>query len=463
MNRCAACPNINACIPPNGPTSRGGVLFVGEAPGKDEDKQARLNPPGVPFIGRTGEEVNRHYLPLAGLRRDRVCFHNSISCLPITAGGKLDPKRAKDLALLESCATARLYPLIERMHPSTIVPLGQFACRAIFGEAFDLELRHGMPTMTPWGIPAFPMYHPALGLHEPKKMIYIRADWRRLKQFLDGTLHIPEDPYPEPDYAECLDAVDIDIDPDQPLAADTESSREGAFCLTYSQRAGTGRLIRADREDLLAVLQLSLNHHRAPILFHNWLYDWSVTDAMGLSFPFERIVDTMVRVYHLGNLPQGLKALGFRELGMVMQDFDDLVSPYSRQEVLDYYWRAYAETWDKPEPQTVRGEDGKWKLYQPQSMNTKLKRFFTDLKKNPDKDVFGMWTENWTEEQGMIEARLGPWPGMDIRHAPFEKVLNYACRDADALIRLWRDVLQPMSRLVRKCPQEQWRERARVA
>lgn len=145
---------------------------------------------------------------------------------------------------------------------------------------------------------------------------------------------------------------------------------------------------------------------------------------------------------------------------MDMQDFEDVVKPYSTQEVLRYYRLAYAETWEKPEPQTVRDEAGRWTLYKPQSMSTKLKRFFTDYQKSPEtKDIFKMWTENWTESQTMLEERLGPWPGMDIRHVPFEEVLPYACRDADALGRLW-PVLQRMARLTRRYPQEQWREQA---
>jgi hypothetical protein len=144
-----------------------------------------------------------------------------------------------------------------------------------------------------------------------------------------------------------------------------------------------------------------------PILFHNWLYDWAVTEALGIHFPYHRIVDTMARVFHLGNLPQGLKALALRELGMTMQDFDDLVTPYSRANVLHYYEIARSMTWPKPEEELeIDSKTGLWKLYKPQSMNTKLKRFFTDYGKNPDKDVFQMWTKNWVNEQTLIEAEM---------------------------------------------------------
>src|SRR5438128_1355521 len=198
MDRCALCPAMNACIPEDGP-SNADILFIGEAPGPQEDKGAKKRPPGRPFIGKTGEEVDRHYLPLAGLRREHVCFTNAIRCLPTSAGGKLDPTRAKDLALLECCAATHLYPLIERLRPKILVPLGAFACRAVVPDV-GLDIGHGLPTDTRWGIPAFPMYHPALGIHEPKKMLYIRTDWHRFRSYRSGRLRVAVDDYPNPDY-----------------------------------------------------------------------------------------------------------------------------------------------------------------------------------------------------------------------------------------------------------------------
>lgn len=461
-DRCALCPGVNICVPPDGPENAG-VLFIGEAPGKDEDKQARKHPPGKPFVGKTGDEVNRHYLPLAGLRRGAVCFTNAIRCLPVSTGGKLDASRAADQALLDSCASRHLYSLIERTRPALLVPLGAFACRAVLGEGFDLELRHGIPTESPWGIPCFPMYHPALGIHEPKKMLYIRTDWQRLGQYRNHTLLTPQDDLAGlEDYQEITDARDIDIDPRLDLAADTESKRGGSpFCLTYSQQPGVARLIRADRRDLLDTFQSQVLRGHGKILFHSWLHDWKVVEDMALSLPYHRIVDTLQRVFHLGNLPQGLKALAFRELAMLMQDFDDLVTPYSRERVIIYYQLMQTYEWRKPDPKLEMDEKtGLWKLKKPQGLNTRLKRFFTDLGKyGESKDVFKSW-ENWEDEHEMVEREIGkPWPGKCISHVPFEKTLYYACRDADALIRIW-PIIKKMARLVRRYSQNHWRDYA---
>lgn len=334
--------------------------------------------------------------------------------------------------------------------------MGAFALQSL-GLDVSLDLHHGIPLDTAWGIPAFPMYHPALGMYEPKKMLQIRTDWHRLRSFLQGRQSVPVDDI-ETDYQEVTDVRQLALEPDLPIACDTESDRSRSpFCFTYSQRAGEGRLVRAGNRGVLAALSSRLERWAAPVLFHNFLYDWGVCGDMGLQLPIRRVVDTMARVFHLGNLPQGLKALAFRELGMVMQDFEDVVRPHSTPLVLDYYRRAQEIEWPKPEEQSYLDEKtGLWKLKRPQGMNTKLKRFFTDYGKNPDKDVFAMWHDNWGDSHAMLEHQLGEWPGMCISHVPFEEVLYYACRDADALIRLW-PLLRRMNSQVRHYSQEHWR------
>jgi uracil-DNA glycosylase family 4 len=453
MSRCPACPGIHSCVAGDGPESE--YLFLAEAPGSTEDRK------GHPLVGKTGDELNRHYLPITGLRRNEVRCDNVISCLPPGPDGKLDIKRRKDLDLLESCAEHHVYPYLDRVKPRLIVPMGAFACKAIDPD-IDLELQHGIPVRTQWG-DAFPMYHPAGGIHEPKKMLLIRTDWTRLRKYILGTLHIPLDRYKESaQYEEITDCEQLrgvlERKHYSTMACDTEVKRNrDPFCLTFSIRESTGYLIRASRLDILEVYQEYLDRWHGHILFHNWLFDGRVVRRMGLNFPHNLIRDTMVKVFSLGNLPQGLKALAFRELGMQMQDFDDLVTPYAKPMVLNYYRAAMLEDWPRPEPETIRDKDGKWKVYQPQSFNAKLKRFFTDYAKSGDKDPFEMWSKNWTECHEMVEAELGPYPGKCITQVPFDKVLHYACRDADATLRLW-PLLQWMNRQVRRKPQEHWRD-----
>lgn len=430
MNRCPLCPGQNTCVRPDGPPQCE-LVFIGEAPGSLEDKKDR------PFMGKTGEEVNRHYLPLAGLRRENVYFTNAIRCLPTSTGGKIDLKREKDLALLQSCAEHFLYPDLRRMKPRVIITLGAFAARAIDPD-INLEFQHGFPLETSWGT-VFPQYHPAQGIHEPKKMLMIRNDWIRLKRYLAGKLDIAVD---ENAGIECYEALghpyqvhdQLRAEWANPMACDTEITRNrDPFCLTFSVQPGTGYLIRAEDTASLEAFQFHLDEWEGPIIFHNWLFDGAVVEKMGLRFPFKKVRDTMVRAYHLGNLPQGLKALAYRELGMTMKDFDDVVKPHSTKRVIDYYRDAYAEDWPKPDEELVRDKDGKLRLYKPQSMNTKLKRFFSDWAKNPEKDVFDAWG-NWEDQHETVENVCGPWPGKCISHVPFEEVIDYACLSGDSKV-----------------------------
>lgn len=455
-DRCAMCPGTYKCIKGSGPERNNYGLWIGEAPGPREEQKGQV------FIGPTGKEVDGHYMPLAGIRRPNVRVVNAIQCYPDTPKHKLKMDKQPHKDLLFSCAEHHLYPEIQHNQPKLLVPMGAFACLAL-DKDINLDMHHGQPYQTQFGM-AYPMWHPAGGIHEPKKMLQIRTDWAKLRKMMAGTLTLPTDQYPNPDYQECESAQDVD---DYlggyslgPMADDTETRRGGApHCITFSVRPGTGRLIRVENRVALDRYQEWLDVWKGDIYFHNWLFDGEVVEEMGLRFDYRRIVDTMVKVFHLGNLPQGLKALAWRELGMKMQDFDDLVTPYSRPIVLDYYRNAMCEDWSKPDEQLLRTDKGGWKLYKPHGFKTKLKTFWTNYSKNPDKEVFEQWTKNWTEHQEEVQAVQGPWPGKCITHAPHSEALYYACRDADATLRLV-PIIRGMERVVRRKPQEEWRDAA---
>lgn len=444
-------------VPSDGPV-RSKYLFIGESPGKDETKKLK------PFVGRSGEEVNAHYLPLAGLRRENVRFCNSISCQPSTPDGKLHMDKKDDLALLECCSQHHLYEEIERCQPDVIITMGAFAAHAI-DPTINLELHHGIPRDTAYG-KAIPFYHPALGLYEPKKMLMIRTDWDRLRRYIRGVLPIPVDRFKgREDYRELSTPEEIyevlDGQWHLPMGADTEiTGRRRPYCWSFSTKAGTGYVVKADNQECITAFQDNLDIWTGSILFHNWLFDSNVMDAIGIVFPEKRIVDTMERVYHLGNLPQGLKALALRELGMEMQDFEDLVRPYSTPVALQYLRNALAEDWPKPPEEMYKDfKAGVWKIKKPQGMGTKIKRFLTAAGKNEGEcDPFKAWDDNWEDSHKMIEDVMGEWPGLSIEHVPWDLAIYYAGRDSDALIRLW-PILETMAGNVRKKSQEKWREK----
>lgn len=455
MTRCDICVGDRNCVPGDGPLDAD-IAGVGEAPGPDENRK------GKPFCGKAGREVNQHYLPIAGIPRPKIYITNAIKCQPSWDNGKLDMKKDKNVELLQTCADAHLYnELMSMPNRRLTIAMGAFACRALDPE-IDLEFNHGEPLNTAWG-KVFPMYHPAGGIHEPKKMLTIRTDWTRLRKYLRGKLVMPIDMYAgKEDYGviNTPDELHEELNgcEEMDLGCDTENKRDGeGYCLTFSTRPGRARLIKAWDPATLKVLQLYLNRWRGRILWHNWVHDEAIVSqpALGcLRFPRKRIVDTMVKIFHLGNQPQGLKVLSHRILGMKMQDFDDVVSPHSRELVVTYYRDMYAEEWNKPEPQLVRDKDGLLKIYQAHSMKTKLKTFFTYLGKNPNKDVFEAW-DNWEDSHDMIEAKVGRWPGKCISHVPFEHVVYYANRDADALVRLWPRIKRAVYNVRRK-PECDW-------
>ena len=451
MELCPNCDGTHKIVPPDGPEDST-VLFVGEALGVDEDRK------GQNFIGKTGQEVNRHYMPLAGLKRQDVRVVNTVPYLPCTPKHKLDLKKPKHQAIVNHGASIFLRPMLESRKYDLIVPMGAIAC-SVVDPKIDLEMQHGIPIQTEWG-EAFPMYHPAGGIYEPKKMLLIRTDWARLRRHLSGALVLPTDKYPNPDYRECVTVTDLKqylgLKKHLAMAVDTETTKShNPYCLTLSVHAGTGRLIRVENKVVLRCFQEYLDMWEGPILFHNWMFDGEVVEAMGLRFPWHRIVDTMVKVFHLGNLPQGLKALAHRELGMTMQDFDDLVTPYAVPLVLEYYRNAMCEEWSKPVTQLIKTDTGGWKEYKPHGFRTKLKSFWTKYAKSPEMNVFEQWEKNWEEHQEEVEAVQGPWPGKCISYCPFDKVLHYACRDADATLRLW-PIIRHMERRVRRTTQERW-------
>lgn len=472
MNRCALCPGDHNCVPADGPEGAD-YLFLGEGPGFREDEKRK------PFCGPTGTELNDHYLKIAGLPRSTVRVDNAMKCMPKGHKGKMDMKRQADRDLAACCAQTHLYPALERNRYKLIIAMGAFACNAI-DPSINLEFQHGIPVSTKWG-DVFPMYHPSQGLHEPKKMLMIRTDWTRLRKYITGRLRIPTDIYKGREQYEALSgANDVHtvlqgIDFSSPLATDTETTKSRhPFCLTFSARPGTGYLIREDDGAALLTLQEYLDEWTGPLLFHNWLFDGLVVSQMGLRYKYKKIVDTMVRVFQLGNLPQGLKALSYRESGMDMQDFNDLVTPYSNPLVLKYYREALAIEWPKPDPVLERNKDGTFKVKQPQRMNTKIKGFLTryaksealristsrDEDEEDDEDdeeltdAFGIW-KKWESAHEMVQAEMGSWPGKCITHVPFHKVIHYACRDADATLRLW-PIIRHMERQVRRKPQENW-------
>jgi uracil-DNA glycosylase len=146
------------------------LMFVGEAPGAEEDKQ------GLPFVGRSGKLLDKLLMEELGLRRDQVWVSNIVKCRP---PGNRDP-------LPDEIETCRPYleQQIEMIRPKVIVTLGRFAAQLL------LETKEGITKLRGKSYPfrtgvLIPTFHPAAVLRgggEP--LAQMRADLIRAKQAL---------------------------------------------------------------------------------------------------------------------------------------------------------------------------------------------------------------------------------------------------------------------------------------
>ena len=147
------------------------LVFVGEAPGADEDAQ------GFPFVGRSGKLLDKLVLEEVGLERDEFFVMNTLMCGP---PNNRDPL-PEELAACRPWFDAKLAAL----KPKVIVTLGNFASKALLGSTQGITKLRG--TTYEWrdGIVLVPTFHPAAVLRgNADAMAAMRADLVRAKQAL---------------------------------------------------------------------------------------------------------------------------------------------------------------------------------------------------------------------------------------------------------------------------------------
>ncbi|MHC4340195.1 MAG: uracil-DNA glycosylase [Planctomycetota bacterium] len=141
------------------------LMFVGEAPGRDEDAQGR------PFVGRAGQLLTR-MIEAMGFAREEVYIANVLKCRP---PNNRDPAPDE----VEKCRPYLLRQL-EHIGPKVVCALGRHALRALTGYAGSITKVRGRP-MTFLDMTVFPTYHPAYLLRNPAA----KADaWEDLKTIL---------------------------------------------------------------------------------------------------------------------------------------------------------------------------------------------------------------------------------------------------------------------------------------
>src|SRR5919108_2602491 len=148
------------------------LMFVGEAPGKNEDEQ------GLPFVGRAGKLLDK-LLAEIGLTRADVFVVNVLKCRP---PGNRDPAPVE----IENCQDY-LMRQIELIEPTVICTLGNFATKLLRADPTGITRLHGREEERVIGTRAvrlYPIFHPAAALYTPANVEVLRRDFARLPELL---------------------------------------------------------------------------------------------------------------------------------------------------------------------------------------------------------------------------------------------------------------------------------------
>lgn len=147
---------------------RARLMFVGEAPGAEEDLQGR------PFVGEAGQLLNR-MLHKLGLRREEVYITNVVKSRP---PGNRDPEADE----VEACLPF-LIKQIESIQPLVIVTLGRIATQSLLNTKDPITKLRGK-----WqkfqGIRVMPTFHPSYLLRSPKERLKTWEDMQQVMEYL---------------------------------------------------------------------------------------------------------------------------------------------------------------------------------------------------------------------------------------------------------------------------------------
>ena len=127
------------------------LMFVGEAPGADEDEQ------GEPFVGKAGQLLTK-IIQATGLSRADVYIANILKCRPDTPGESAGNRKPTP-AEMTTCIPY-LHEQIDLIRPKVIVALGGTAVEGLLGKTVGITKLRGH-WQTYRGTPLMPTYHPA--------------------------------------------------------------------------------------------------------------------------------------------------------------------------------------------------------------------------------------------------------------------------------------------------------------
>ena len=148
------------------------LMFVGEAPGADEDAQ------GIPFVGRAGQLLTK-IIEAIDLARDDVYIANVIKCRP-------PQNRNPEPDEVETCEPF-LFRQIDIIRPKVIVALGKFAAQALLGTDAPISRLRGR-VFEYRGAKLIPTFHPAYLLRNPASKREVWEDMKLVRSLLKSEI-----------------------------------------------------------------------------------------------------------------------------------------------------------------------------------------------------------------------------------------------------------------------------------
>jgi uracil-DNA glycosylase family 4 len=170
VRACRKCPlaGLRRQAVPGEGRSAAELMFVGEAPGEEEDLQGR------PFVGRAGHLLDR-IITAMRFRREDVFIANILKCRP---PNNRDPHQDEVLA-----CSPYLHRQIELIRPKAIVALGKPAANFFSGGSLPISLLRGR-FLDFHGIPVMPTYHPAFLLRNEDNRTYKKQTWEDMQKVM---------------------------------------------------------------------------------------------------------------------------------------------------------------------------------------------------------------------------------------------------------------------------------------
>jgi uracil-DNA glycosylase len=167
------------------------LMFVGEAPGAEEDRQ------GLPFVGRAGQLLNQ-LLEEIGMKREDVFIANVLKSRP---PGNRDPQPLE----IEACQPY-LFEQVRLIEPKVVCTLGNFATKLLSGSQTGITRVRGVPQVHRLGgrtVFLLPLLHPAAALRTPAMKETLRGDFATIPGLLAGP---PAEPIPSAEEVAELEA-----------------------------------------------------------------------------------------------------------------------------------------------------------------------------------------------------------------------------------------------------------------